>query len=58
MSVDNEEKDDDWVENVLVEIGEFRLYQVYMIVLMCFVSILSAGSMFQFLFTSATLQYR
>lgn len=51
-------KDDDCMEEIFVEIGEFKIYQVLLIFLLAIPSMLSAGFTLDFVFASATLDYR
>lgn len=51
-------KDDDSLDEIFVEIGEFRLYQVLLMSLLAFPCILSLGYMYEFVFATATLNYR
>lgn len=51
-------KDDDNLHKIFVEIGEFKMFQVLMIISLVVPCLLSAGFTFQFVFASATLDYR
>lgn len=56
MVADNEE--DDNLHEIFKEIGEFKVYQVFMVISLVIPCLLSAGFSYQFVFTSATLDYR
>lgn len=51
-------KDDDSLDKVLTEIGGFKTYQFYLFFLLSIPVALSAGFVFEFVFASATLDYR
>lgn len=49
---------DDSLDKIFVEVGEFKRYQVLVLVLLFIPSLLSAGYCHEFMFASATLSYR
>lgn len=51
-------KDDDSLDKVFVEVGEFKIYQIFLILLICIPSVLSAVFQVHFIFVTATLDYR
>lgn len=51
-------KEDDSLEEIFAEIGEFKIYQILVIILLAIPSILSAGYSLEYVFASATLDYR
>lgn len=51
-------RDDDNLHKIFKEIGEFKIYQVLMVISLVVPCLLSAGFAYQFVFTSATLDYR
>lgn len=51
-------KDNEYIHKILIEIGEFKRYQVFMLALLVIPCLLSAGFIYQFMFASATLDYR
>lgn len=51
-------KDDDGLEQTFAEIGEFKKYQVLLIILLAISYALAAGFSLEFVFAAATLDYR
>lgn len=51
-------KDDDSLDKVFTEIGEFKIYQIYLLILICIPCAMSAAFSSHFIFASATLDYR
>lgn len=51
-------KDDDSLDKIFNEIGEFKIYQVVLIILLALPCMLSAGYTYEFILASATLDYR
>lgn len=56
MSSDIE--NDDSLDRVYAEIGEFKIYQMFLILLLCIPSVLPALFTNNFIFAAATLDYR